>query len=118
MRTERWLWTARILTLIWAAFWTWFGLASGIGESHSVSGVLLHVAAPGLVFLAFCLLAWRWRHVGGILLVATATVVAIVYPAIMGRHFPTSTVLFVLATMALPPLVAGLMFLKAGQRQH
>ena len=46
------VWIAGGLTVLWAAFWTWFGLASGLGDRLSVRGVLLHAAAPGLLVAA------------------------------------------------------------------
>jgi len=38
---------ARGPAILWAGFWTWFGLALGISERLPPLGVLLHTMAPG-----------------------------------------------------------------------
>ena len=60
---------ARILSLAWGGWWTFFGLASGVGEKLRPAGVLVHATAPGLIFLASAILAWRWPVPGGVLLI-------------------------------------------------
>lgn len=110
-------WTARGLSLIWAVFWTWFGLDSGIGEGGKPLEVLLHTAVPGLVFLGSALMAWRWEPVGGVLLLLEGLIVLIGYP-LLTQHsrMPLSAKIFVELTMALPPLVSGILFLTASRR--
>ena len=80
--------------------------------------MLLHAALPGLVFLASALVAWRWEPLGGALLLVEGMFVLVAYPFIAYRHFSASTILFVLVTMALPPLMAGgfLYLITAGSR--
>lgn len=102
---------AHILALVWALFWVWFGLASGIAEGGDVRAVLIHSAAPGLIFLALALIAFRWERFGGRALVAIGVIVAIAYPMVFGGRIRTETVLMVLATMAIPPLLAGILLL-------
>jgi len=48
---------ACILSLLWGGWWTFFGLASGIGEEIGVPGILMHALVPGLIFLATALAA-------------------------------------------------------------
>lgn len=98
------------MAILWAAFWTWFGLASGLAEKLSPAGVLVHTAAPGLAFVVLLVVSWRWELPGGILLVLAGVAVAVVYP-MMFRRMPTATVVFVILTMALPPILAGILFL-------
>ncbi|MBI1788708.1 MAG: hypothetical protein HYR60_14315 [Acidobacteria bacterium] len=104
------------LALVWALFWVWFGLASGIGEGGGFTAVLLHTAAPGLIFLALALLAIRWQRFGGRLLVGIGALVAIAYPLTFGPRFPWQTVVMVLLTMALPPVLAGILLLAKSRR--
>lgn len=117
--TKPWVrWTARFIAVGWALFWVWFGLASGIGEGLEPLGVLLHATFPGLIFLLFALLIWRWEWLGGAMLVLSGIVVAIAYPMTFGVRFPVATVVFVLLTMALPPFIAGVLALINWRVSH
>lgn len=109
-------WTARILSLVWAGFWTWFGLASGIYEKGKPLEILLHTAVPGLVFLVSALIAWRWQAVGGVLLLLEGLVIAVGY-LLMVQHsrFSLLTRIQVDLMLALPPLVSGILFLAASR---
>jgi hypothetical protein len=106
-------WLVRLLTAAWALFWLWFGVASGIHEGLPWQGVALHALRPGLVLVVVALIAWFWPRPGGVLLVVTGFVLAAWYGIYFG-HMPTSTKLFVLSTLALPPLVGGLILLWPG----
>ncbi|MCL5745942.1 MAG: hypothetical protein M1541_18790 [Acidobacteria bacterium] len=107
-RSNLLVYCARALVALWAAFWIWFGLASGLGEGLDFTGVLLHAAVPGLVFAFLALVAWHWETAGGSLLILIALLIAGAYPKMMAGNprviFPTIVVL------ALPPLVAGILF--------
>jgi hypothetical protein len=98
---------AYVLALAWAGLWVFFGLASGIGEGENLLGLVIHTAAPGLVFLISALIAFKWEMFGGYLLIGEGLAVLVGYP-ISARHFPLSTIIFVLLTMALPPLLSGI----------
>ena len=111
--TKWMLYTARIIALLWAGFWMFFGIASGIGEGLRLTGILMHVLLPGLVFLGIALLAWRWETHGAILFMTIGLIVLIAYPILFGGKFPLSTIIFVDLTMALPPLVAGALLFVA-----
>ncbi len=102
---------ALCLALLWAGWWTFFGLASGFGERLSLVGVVVHTAVPGIVFLASALAAWRWTVVGGIVLLIEGLLVLIIYPIMVAGRFPKATIAFVLLTMAVPPLLAGCLLL-------
>ncbi len=104
------LYGSRALAVLWACFWIWFGLASGIGEKLPLLGVLIHTAVPGLFFGLLTGIAWRWPRAGGIVLLAAGVAVSIVYP-IMFARMPAQTRNFVLLTMAAPPLVSGVLLL-------
>jgi hypothetical protein len=99
------------VAVVWGGFWTWFGLVSGITEKMTALGVLLHALVPGGLFLASVAVAWRWERPGAYLLLLEALLIAVVYPMLSGgRWLP-----FVLPTMALPPLVAGILLLSQGR---
>jgi hypothetical protein len=103
------LYTARILGILWAGFWTWFGAASGIAEGLTPFGVLRYAAVPGLVFVLLLVIAWRWEAVGGGLLVLIGILIAVAYPMLF-RRLSALTIFLTDLTLALPPLLAGLLF--------
>jgi len=105
---------ARALSLIWAGWWVFFGVASALGERLSPFGVLMHAAVPGGIFLISAAIAWKWETTGGVLLILEGLLVCAVYPVWEHSRFPVSTILFVLLTMALPPIVAGCLFVAGG----
>ncbi|MBF8248973.1 MAG: hypothetical protein HW374_1773 [Bacteroidetes bacterium] len=108
---------ARALILLWGFFWALFGLFSGLGEGGDVVGTVFHITVPGLIFFATAILAWWYEKLGGVTLLAEGLVVAISYPLVF-RAMTPSTVIFVLLTMALPPLLAGSMFLLDWRKSH
>jgi hypothetical protein len=116
MSAEWMRWMARLLAVAWSGWWLFFGLASGIGEKLEPAGVLLDGLLPGGFFLVTTLVAWRWETLGGALMVIEGIAVLVAYP-ILAHRMTTATILFVLATMALPPLAAGILLLSPGQRQ-
>lgn len=106
---------ARALALAWAGFWLWFGIASGIGERLDTAGVLLHALVPGGLAMLAALTAWRNPVAGGWLLIAESLAV-LALMATGGLHPVNVWVTVVLAlTLALPPLVSGILFLAAGK---
>ena len=103
-RTTKWMrYIARGLALIWAGWLAFFGLVSGAGEG--LRGILTNApnALPGLVFLVSAVIAWRWEAIGGVALLLCGLFVFFFFH--IGKN------LFLLLTMALPPLVAGFLFL-------
>jgi hypothetical protein len=103
------VWLARIVAGLWAGWWTFFGVASGLGERMTPAGVFLHAALPGLVFMLLAAFAWRWEAAGGSALFATGLFVAAVYRRCFPAQ-PPPVYHFILITMALPPALAGLLF--------
>jgi hypothetical protein len=104
---------ARVVSLCWAAFWVFFGVASGLGEGLTLAGTLVHAAAPGLIFLGSALLAWWSEPVGGVGLVLEGLLVFITYPAMATGRLSAQTISLVVLAMGAPPLVAGLLFLSS-----
>ena len=103
--------TARIIALVWAGWWVFFGVASGVGEGLDLLGVLIHTAVPGLVFLGLAVLAWFREEIGGGLLVITSLLIIVLYPVMAGSAFTLSAMIMTLILLALPPMIAGILFL-------
>jgi len=100
---SRWtLWTGRIVLTVWAAFWIWFNVAAGIGEMSELGPIaLLPHGLMAAVILGACVVAWRWRLVGGILLLALAALFAGVF------GFGVAAILLA------PPTLAGLLLIAS-----
>jgi len=108
--TKQLLYLARGLALLWGGWWTLFGLLSGIGEGPSLEGILRHTLFPGLLFLAFALIACRWSLVGSLFLIVGGLLALAVFPF---AWMPAG-----LLTLTLPPLLAAaLLLLAEGQRR-
>jgi len=103
-------WSARILAVAWAFFWLWFGVANALEEQLPLSGIALYALRPGLIFCAIAAIAWYRAKLGGVLLILTGVAAAVLYDMYFG-HMPVSTKLIVLATMAAPPEVCGVVLL-------
>ena len=103
-------WSARIVAVAWAFFWLWFGVSNALEEHQSLSGIALYALRPGLIFCAIAAIAWYWARLGGVLLILTGIAAAILYNMYFG-HMPNSTKLIVMATMAAPPEVCGVVLL-------
>lgn len=100
---------ARMIAGVWAFFWTWFGMASGIAEGMTIPGTLFHMA-PGLVFTALTWFAFRNEMLGGLFLLVASLLMFIYYPLFAGVGTPGVIAASALL-LGLPPLVAGLLFL-------
>lgn len=107
---------ARVLTILWASGWILFGLSSGLYEGMTLQGMLLHTALPGLIFLLTTIAAWRWEVIGGKLLMFEGLLILVIFPVIAAGSIPFAGILFVILTMALPPLVAGFLLRASWQR--
>lgn len=99
---------ARIVATVWAGWWTFFGLASGLGEELSLTGVVIHTTIPGLIFVLTVVLAWRWEIAGGLVMMAVGLLTLVYYP--IATTWPGAL------TLAIPPILAGALFLWNGWR--
>ncbi len=109
-------WAGRILALAVAVFWLWWGVGSAYVEGFTWGSLLAH-SIPGLLILMATLVAWRWERMGGSLLVGVALLVtAFLLWAILFRGGYRQMAAIVWLTMALPPLVAGSLFLASWRR--
>ncbi|MBM3735825.1 MAG: hypothetical protein FJW39_08575 [Acidobacteria bacterium] len=100
---------ARLISGVWAFFWTWFGMASGIAEGAGIPGTLVHMA-PGLLFTALVWTAWRHETAGGLALLMASFLVFVYYPFLAGPHLATHVAVASVLLLGLPPLIAGMMF--------
>jgi hypothetical protein len=111
---------ARWIALFWAGWWTFFAVASWSGEGGRVDQLLIPATAV-VAFAASALIPWKWERTGGALLVLEGLVVIAGYPLMVNHQFSFATVLFVIGTLGVPTLVAGLLFLcsaYADQTRH
>lgn len=105
---------ARCILFAWAAFWVWFGLASGLSQHLPPLGLTLHAATPALIFALIALLASRRERLAGWLLIAIALAILFEYNELMG-HRGAFFVLQAGSIISGPPLIAGSLFLVAAQ---
>ena len=98
---------ARLVILLWVGFWGFFLVASLLSEPFQKGG-LVPIAIYLLFFIIPIFIAWRWEIIGGILFLLTGITVLIGYPLVMRASL--FTVLMIYLTMALLPLIAGLLF--------
>lgn len=101
---------ARVVAVVWAAWWTLFGVLSGFGEGLDPLGVVMHTLVPGGLFLLVTAIAWRWEFVGGSLLVVIGLATFQYYP--FAASWPGAL------TLSLPPILAGFLLLWDCIRPH
>ncbi|MEA4884004.1 MAG: hypothetical protein VB144_10205 [Clostridia bacterium] len=94
----------------WAAWWTLFGLVSGIGEGLGLVGTVMHTV-PGLVFMAAAAVGWKWNIAGGVVLAAVGLGALSFFGYLPSRILEPAGLL-----IGLPPVVSGVMFIVAGRR--
>ncbi len=111
-----WKITGYVLAFAWAFFWIWFGLVSGISEKIGFWATVVHATLPGGICLLAAITSLFWRKTGAWSMIFLGLAIMVAYPLYFGVHFPVSTVLFVLATMALPPIISGVLLLVFGKR--
>ncbi len=109
-------WTARILALALASFWLWWGAGPAYVEGFTWMSLLAH-CVPGLLILIGTLVAWKREKIGGSLLLGVAlSVTAFLLWAFIFRGGDRQVAAIVWLTMALPPLLAGVLFLASWRR--
>ena len=103
-----------VLVLAWSGFWASYALGSALHDGVGWQGMLIYAAQPVFIcFGLFGIACWR-RHTGAILLLAAGFLLAGLHP-IFYAEFDRGTKLFVMATLAGPPFVGGLL-LETGPR--
>lgn len=109
---------AKILALLWGAWWAFFGIACGISEGSHVTAILLHGVLPGMVFLASALIALKWEKIGGVLLVLAGLATLIVFPPNFEVALITTLMgnWMMLAILPLPGVLSGVILLITGRK--
>ena len=82
------------------------------------SNIIFYLIFPTLIFAILLYVVWRWEQVGSIIMIILGLVVAVGYPLAYGRRFPVATIIFIELTMALPPLLAGLLLIAARRKSR
>jgi len=101
-------WLPRLLAILYALFLSLFAFDSweGVGFWQGVVGFIVHLLPVYLVLFAL-VVAWRWSRAGGVAFLA----LAIGFSLFFGWNEPA-----LLAIMAGPLVVIGLLFLVGGWR--
>jgi len=109
--------TGRIILIIWAGFWVFFAVATILSEPFSAVG-LLSCIFFSLMFVISALIPLKWESVGTYLLIIEGVIFLIVYPLRMASRLPPLTILFMILTLAIPPLTAGILLLMHQRRMR
>jgi hypothetical protein len=101
--------TARAISVMWALFWSYQAVTSL--PALSALTLVTNLVVPVVLLVGSAIAGWRRPGVGGVLLIAEGVVLAVGYTvwALGGGRGLTATML-VLAALAAPPLLAGLLF--------
>ena len=111
---------ARCISVCWAGWWVFFAIASWTGEG-APAGQFLVPLVVSLCLSGSAFFAWKFERIGGALLALEGLVVIAGYPLIVNERFSLTTVLFVIGTLGVPPLIAGLLYVYssgADQKPH
>lgn len=108
---------AGVISLLWASFWIFYGLFSGLPEGGGFSGFLYHVpnALPGIAMLISSAIAWRCATVGGVLLCVESLLIVVGYPLLFYSRTPITTIIYIILGMGIPPMFSGLLFVVSGK---
>lgn len=110
---------AWILVIIAIVFWLWFGIGSAMMEDDGWFNWLMHILIPGGIFILSAGIAWRWERIGGVMFVAAGVAATgFLTAAVLGGRSNPYTMLLMLLTLALPPLLAGTLLLICSRRRR
>jgi hypothetical protein len=106
--------SARMILVLWAGFWIFFVVGSALGGGgkadfpESIKGILTLLGVV-IICLTAVYFAWRPPRVAGIASILIGILVALAFLSISG---PVGMLLFT----ALPPVLAGVLFLIRARR--
>lgn len=113
--TGEWMrWTGGILALLWGILPIYSNLAHAIMLRLGIRAIVLRTLFPGVIFLAVAIVAWVRPRVGAWLLIACAVILAVLYG--FRTHGNVQTAAIAIAVGALPPALAGVLFLLSARR--
>lgn len=108
--STKWIrYTARLIVLVWAICWLVPSFKSVAVVGFNFNGIIAAVLRS-LFFLGTAYIAWRWEGLGGIVLITEGFLIAIFYPILVMSQIPLKYVIYIELTMAVPALVAGILF--------
>lgn len=102
---------AHVVTILWAGAWNQFFLSESLKWGAVVSASPLWIAL-GLIFVLLAILPWRWEAQGGALLFTCGIGLLLSYDIWPPRQLKEGHVVILELLLALPPLIAGLVFLS------
>jgi prolipoprotein diacylglyceryltransferase len=114
-------WLPRILCILAILFISMFSLdafAPGLTLWQQLGGFLIH-NVPSFVLLAVLIVAWKWEKVGGIILTILGLVLCI-FVFILNykrNHFSVATSLLNTLMVAIPFVLAGILFILSHYRK-
>lgn len=117
-KVKRMRYIGRTIVLTWGACWClFFILIFFVFSPFNISGLILGGGAV-IIFLAGILVPWRWEKVGSILLMAEGVVLGILFGMLYVTFIKTfdGLTIFAISLLALPPIVAGVLFFLVGRR--
>ena len=114
-------WTPRILCILAILFISLFALDSFSSERtfwQNTGAFLMHLI-PSFVLLASLIIAWKWEKVGGIILtiIGFAFSIFIFVFNYKRNHFPIMTCLLQALIIAIPIVLAGVLFIQSHYRK-
>ena len=119
--TKALYWTARILCIFAILLISLFSLDSFSSERtfwQNTSAFLMHLI-PSFILLAVLIIAWKWEKVGGIIL----TIIGLAFSIFIfvfnykRNHFPVMTCLLQTLVVAIPFVLAGILFILSHYRK-
>ena len=119
--TKALYWTARILGILAIILISLFSLDSFSSERtflQNTTAFLMH-NIPSFILLASLIIAWKWEKVGGIIL----TIVGLGFSIFIfvfnykRNHFPIMTCLLQALIIAIPIVLAGVLFIQSHYRK-
>jgi hypothetical protein len=119
--TKALYWTARILGILAILFVSLFSLDAFSSERtflQNTTAFLMH-NIPSFILLASLIIAWKWEKVGGIILtiVGLAFSIFIFVFNFKRNHFPLMTCLLQALVVAMPFVLAGILFILSHFRR-
>ena len=108
-RTIAWL-----VLIIWAVWWIYFNIASGISEIGDIGTMALvsHLLMP-VAILVILLICWRWEMWGGLLLVLASLFAYFFYHIGDESRNPVQGLMMV-ATLIVPAIAPGMLLILCG----
>ena len=107
----RMVFIARVLALLWAAFWLFFFVVESLAW-RTPALVAASWAGVGLLFVILALAPLRWEVTGGVLLIVVGLSIGVAYAIWAPPGLPLASRVITIVVLSGPPLVAGILFLR------